>query len=73
MSLEVVRTLFPNDSRILQVINCLLANGDVRLLESDGAEVAEWRWRELFDEAHVVNEMSHYQLEITEQGSRRIA
>jgi hypothetical protein len=72
LPLQVVRDFYPDDKTFTAAIHALLRNGDVRLL-SEGAEVPRWRWRELFDEGCVTNEMPLLRLELTDQGVRTLS
>ena len=72
MPLQVVRKLYPDDKSFAVAIHALLRNGDVRLL-SDGTEVPQWRWRELFEAGAVTEEMPRLRLDITDQGASRVA
>lgn len=67
----VIRGLFADDDGFAQAVHGLLRNGDVILLGQDGKEVPRWRWRELFSEGLVVNEISKLRLAPTPQGVRR--
>jgi hypothetical protein len=70
--LATIRALFPNADTFIPGILGLLRNGDVRLLEKAETEVPRWRWRELFGDGSVQVELNAFQLEITEQGVRRM-
>lgn len=72
LPLQVIRGLYPDDKTFAVAIHALLRNGDVRLL-SDGAEVPQWRWRDLFEAGAVTEEMPRLRLDITDQGVRLFA
>ncbi len=69
MPLSVIRGLYPDDGTFAVAIHSLLRNGDIRLF-SDGSEVPEWRWRELFKAGGFLQEMPWLRLEITDKGAR---
>jgi hypothetical protein len=50
-----------------------LSHGDVRLLAADQIEVPQWRWRELFVDSAVLEQLNAFSLAITEQGAKKIA
>ena len=70
MTLQIIRRVYPDDNAFAVGIHGLLRNGDVRLL-SEGAEVPQWRWRELFEDGGW-RELSRLELTLTEQGARRV-
>jgi hypothetical protein len=72
MPLTVIRNLYPHDKAFAVAIYALLRNGDVRLL-LDGVEVPQWRWRELFEESGVTEEMTRLRLAITDKGVSRVS
>lgn len=68
LPLAVIRGLYPDDAAFARGVHALLKEGKVQLL-SDGTEVAEWRWRELFEAGEVVSELGRLKLALTEQGA----
>jgi hypothetical protein len=72
LPLGVVRGLYPDHRTFAVSVHALLRDGNVRL-HRDGVEVAQWRWRELFEAGVVVEEMPYLRLELTEKGARFIA
>lgn len=72
MSLQIVRSLYPSDQAFTQGVLGLLRSGDVRLLVA-GEETPKWRWRVLFEEGSVLQELSRFTLAVTEQGIRRLS
>ena len=73
MPLSVIRRAWPDDARFLVGVKALVLARDVLLLAHDGAEVPQWRLRELFDERSVLNELNRFTLHLTQQGNRRVA
>ncbi|HTD21075.1 MAG TPA: hypothetical protein VK738_00310 [Terriglobales bacterium] len=72
LPLTLIRELYPNAQAFMQGTFGLLSNGDVRLLTIDEAEVPKWRWRELFVNGVVMNELENMKLKITDKGAKRI-
>ena len=72
LPLTVIRSVYPSDERFKQGVFGLLSCGDVCLLEADLTSVPAWRWRELFVEGTVMNELENMRLSITAQGALRI-
>lgn len=73
LPLTLIRRVYPNDEAFLHGVLGLLEAGDVCLLAADKTDVARWRWRELFLEGAVMQELNDLQLQVTGQGIRRIA
>ena len=71
--LESVLDLDPDSGAFRDGVPALLSCGDVRLPTSEGLQVPEWRWRELFNEGTISNELGALRLGITEQDVCRIA
>jgi hypothetical protein len=66
--LSLIRSLFAEEQRFVRGVLAMLATGEVRLLDSDCAEVPRWQWQEVLKAAST----SHY-LSITDLGAHRIA
>jgi hypothetical protein len=75
LSLAVVRQLYPDDETFRRGVLGLFTCGDVRLFMMNHTEmpIPEWRWRELFVDGEITNEISSMKLSITKQGINRIA
>jgi hypothetical protein len=73
LPLAVIRNLYPDVDAFKQGVFGLLISGDVCLLTVDHTDVPSWRWRELFVDGTVTNELGNMNLKITAQGVRRIA
>jgi hypothetical protein len=73
LPLSVARLLYPDDAGFVRGIHSLLSGGDVRLVADDGAEIPQWRWRSLFVDGAVFPEGDRLRLQITQQGSTRVA
>lgn len=71
MPLKIIRRLYPDDTAFADGIQGLLRNGDVRLL-SEGAEVPQYRWRDLFEVGGDARELARLELSLTEQGARLV-
>lgn len=71
LPLKVIQELYPDADHFRRAVLGLLSCGDVRLLSMDQSEVPTWRWRELFVEGAVVDELPSLKLSITPQGARR--
>jgi len=72
LPLSVVRNVYPDSEAFRRGVLGLLSCGDVCLLAGDRTVVPAWRWRELFVESTVVDELGNMRLRITAQGARRI-
>ena len=70
MRLSVIRGLYPNVAAFKHGVHGLLKIGDCRLLDN-GADVPEWRWRELFEDHSDVEKLGSLTLAITDQGTKR--
>lgn len=73
MSLSIIRQLYASDESFTRGVLALLRNGDVRLLETSGAHVAQWRWRSLFEEGEVLTALSSFALDITPTGAAKMS
>ena len=72
LALSIIRNVYPDDEAFRQGVHGLLNTGDVRLLTSDGSEVPAWRWRELFVEGAVMEQLDLLSLDITGDGAKKI-
>jgi hypothetical protein len=72
LPLKIIRGLYPDAEAFRRGVLGLLSCGDVLLLMIDRTEVPKWRWRELFVEGMVMDELGNMRLTITDQGARRI-
>lgn len=72
LPLSVVCKLYPDVDTFLSGVHGLLKSGEVRLLTAQGDEVPDWRWRGLFVEGTITEQLKNFRLEITDQGSKRI-
>ena len=73
LSLVIISKLYSDTDRFLRGVHGLLSEGHVCLFTSAGVEVPAWRWRQLFLEGTVVDEIESFRLEITEHGARRVS
>lgn len=73
MQLRLIRLLYPSETHFRLGVSGLLRNGEVRLLATDGSEIEEWHWRQLFRDDSLVQERGLLILEITEQGASKVA
>ena len=51
----------------------LLNEGDVRIIAQNKSEIPQWQWRELFIEGAVLEKLSSFRLDITEQGAKKVS
>jgi hypothetical protein len=72
LALSIIRALYADHASFARAVHALLLNRDVELLNGDGAVVPQWRWRELFVDGIIENEMPRLKLRITDRGSRRV-
>lgn len=72
LSLALIRNLYPDAEAFERGVLGLLRSGDVVLRTAQETEVPSWRWRELFVDGRVAEELNDFQLEITEQGAKRV-
>ena len=71
MPLTIIRGLFDDQSHFYRAIIAMLQAGEVRLFETDGNDIAQWRWREIlttFDQS----EWNSIRIAITDIGGQRI-
>ncbi len=73
LSLAVIRNLYPDGDAFRRGVFGLLSSGDVCLMMVDQTIVPSWRWRELFVDGTVMNDLGNLNLKITFKGARRIA
>ena len=73
LSLKTVLSVYPSESAFLRGVSGLLASGDVWLQLSNGSTLPDHEWRRVFRDRTVLNNLGNFQLEITDQGARRIA
>jgi hypothetical protein len=73
LPLRVIRSLYPDADTFKRGVLALLTSGDVRLLMIDRTDVATWRWKDMFLNGSVMEELGNLNLKITQQGARRIA
>jgi hypothetical protein len=72
LPLSVILRLYPDAVAFRQGVLGLITTGDVRLLTNDGMGVPAWRYRELFDDGIVMQELERLRLTITHQGAGRV-
>ena len=72
LSLAIIRGLYPTAETFMQGTLGLLFSGDVRLFTNNEIEVPRWRWRQLFIDGIVLNELDKLRLKLTEQGGRKV-
>lgn len=72
LSLAVIRNLYPDADAFRRGVLGLLKSGDVVLRTARETEVPSWRWRQLFVDGRIAGELNDFQLEITEQGAKRV-
>jgi hypothetical protein len=73
LCLVVIRNLYQDADAFRRGVFGLLSSGDVSLLIVDETIVPSWRWRELFVDGTVMNDLGNLNLKITVKGARRIA
>jgi hypothetical protein len=72
LRLTIVRQFYSDDDAFTQGVLGLLSCGDARMLGTDGAEVPDWRWQELFGNNRVLTQLDTFVLTITEQGAKKV-
>lgn len=72
LSLAVVASFYPGLEGFKKGVLGLLGEGDVVLLDSEGRDVPQWRWRELFSEAGLTQALREFRLRITPQGGKKV-
>ena len=73
MPLGVVTSLFPDEAHARRAIVAMLAAGELRLLDADGAAVSAWQVSELERQSGSWRSDTQYRLTLTDAGARRIA
>jgi len=71
--LKTVFSIYPDENSFVRGVLALLSSGDVCLQRSDGSDVPEYQWKQLFRDGSLLNDLEDFRLKITEQGVRRIA
>jgi len=72
LSLSIVLRLYSDAATFKHGVHALLASGDVCLLTTDEVEVPTWRYRELFIDGTVMQQLEQMKLRITPHGALRI-
>ena len=72
LPLATLASLFPSIDAFRSGILGLLSCGDIVLTAPNGADVLQWRWKELLSGKSALEGLSHIQVKITPQGARRI-
>ena len=72
LTLEVILKLFPSNEAFERGVLGLLSGGDVLLIAVAGDEVPQWRWRELFMDGMVFEQLGALKLRITPIGAKRV-
>lgn len=72
MSLEIIRGLYPDDPAFMKGIEGLLSCGDILLLDHDGTAVPQWRWRRMFADGTIMDQLGQFTASLTDQGAKRI-
>jgi len=70
--LNIIFRLYPDAVAFRRGVLGLITSGDVCLCTTDNLAVPAWRYRELFDDGIVMQELEHLKLRITDQGAQRI-
>ena len=72
LPLAVIRNLYPDAEAFRRGVLGLLTSGDVVLRTAQETDVPRWRWRELFVDGRIADELNNFRLEITDQGAKRV-
>lgn len=72
MPLAVIAKVYPTSDHFRRGISGLLNEGDVVLLDSEGAEVPRWKWRQLFSTDNVQEDLRTFRLRITPHGAKKV-
>ena len=72
MALGVVAALFPDEAHARRAIVAMLAAGELRLFDAEGAALSPWQLRELEHQTDSWHADTHHRLAITAAGARRI-
>ncbi|HEY1527775.1 MAG TPA: hypothetical protein VGH51_16200 [Candidatus Angelobacter sp.] len=72
MPLTTIRQLYPDDAAFLQGVLGLLNSRDVRFFSPGKPDVPQWHCRALFTEGSILEKLTMFRLDITDQGIRRI-
>jgi hypothetical protein len=73
MPLAVIAQVYPTFEHFQRGISGLLNEGDVVLLDSKGAEVPRWRWRQLFSIDDAQENLRTFRLRITPHGAKKVS
>lgn len=73
LPLNVIAKLFPDPEHCRRAIQAMLKGGDVRIVDSEGVALPEWRYRELQYRPEFWEGEGEYRLTLTEQGAKRVS
>ncbi|HMH00571.1 MAG TPA: hypothetical protein VK555_04110 [Terriglobales bacterium] len=72
LSLALILPMYPSQEAFGRGVLGLLSCGDVVLMTTEGVEVPPWRWRKLFSDRIVFQQLENFRLRITPQGAGKI-
>lgn len=72
LPLAAIRAIYPDAEAFRRGVLALLSSGEVCLLGVDRVAVPSWRWRELFADEAVTDELERLKVKITDKGIQRI-
>ena len=72
LPLAAIRPLYPDTDAFMRRVFALFSSGDVCLFGAARTAVPSWRWRELFVQGAVMNDLDRLKIEITKQGILKI-
>jgi hypothetical protein len=73
ISLDLIAKLFPDREHCRRAVQAMLKDGDIRIVDSEGVPIPEWRYRELQHQPEFWERDTPYRLTITEQGAKRVS
>lgn len=73
LPLDLIAKLFPDAERCRRAIQAMLMEGQIRIVDSEGAAIPEWRYRELQYQPAFWGSGTPYRASITELGAKRVS
>ena len=72
LPLNVIAGLFPDQDHCRRAVRAMLLDGQVRILDAEGAEISDWRYRELECRPEFWASGTPYKMSLTDLGVKRV-
>jgi len=73
LPLNVIAALFPDQDHCRRAIGVMLLDGQVRILDKEGVEIPDWRYRELARQPEFWASGTRYKMSLTDFGAKRVS